>query len=492
MKAKLIFLLIIAFLLTACGGGTAAPAPVTQTPAATQPPTDIPTQTAIPTFIPLGPTSLPSPTAMPPYPTASVVKSNAVAFIGRDNSNSLDTSLWVANVDGSGERKLVDIAYNRQDGDWGITSYYLQWSPDGKWISYIEAHALWIISPDGSVKRRLFPLPDTRGTFLYRWSLDSLKIAYLEFSPDKSTVTPTPGPDNGMAPYLVGVIDIATGNVSELFSFEANAGIPILLWSPNGRDLLFIKDYSLVLLEVATHKIVKTIKRGCGLERGLSWSPNGRWFSYTDNGVGGFNPTWICVNSATGGSIQTIHVDSTSFNPVWDKTGNYLYFLATKINLARKPDSPIDERLMRYDARTQKTESLLSLKEQQQPDSYTRFFSLSPDGNTLMLQSESSQTKFDLIFVDVQSLATTKYTVDFEELKVPFLYSYILETAWSPDNQNLILFAGDFCTPSGCGGWGPRGYGSFYALNIKTGKVSIFSGEHSIYSWQVSPIATTP
>jgi PBP1b-binding outer membrane lipoprotein LpoB len=88
MKAKLIFLLIIAFLLTACGGGTAAPAPVTQTPAATQPPTDIPTQTAIPTFIPLGPTSLPSPTAMPPYPTASVVKSNAVAFIGRDNSNS--------------------------------------------------------------------------------------------------------------------------------------------------------------------------------------------------------------------------------------------------------------------------------------------------------------------------------------------------------------------------------------------------------------------
>src|SRR5215211_5439851 len=39
----------------------------------TQLPTNIPTQTVIPT-IHLGPTSLPSPTAMPPsYPTASVV-----------------------------------------------------------------------------------------------------------------------------------------------------------------------------------------------------------------------------------------------------------------------------------------------------------------------------------------------------------------------------------------------------------------------------------
>jgi hypothetical protein len=290
------------------------------------------------------------------------------------------------------------------------------------------------------------------------------------------------------------MIDIAAGNVSELSSFQANAGIPVLLWSPNGRDLLFIKDYSFVLFDVVANKIVKTIKRGCGLERGLSWSPNGKWFSYTDNGVGGFNPTWICVNSATGSLLQEIYVDSTSFNPIWDNTGNHLYFLAAKIDLTRKSDPLIDERLMRYDARTQKTESLLSLKELQQLNGYNyrQSLSISPDGNTLMLQSQFSETKFDLFFVNSQSLVTTKYTVDFENLKVPFLYSYILETAWSPDSQNLILFAGDFCTPLGCGGWGPLGYGSFYALNTETGKVSIFSGEHSIYSWQVSPIAKTP
>jgi Tol biopolymer transport system component len=428
------------------------------------------TPSPIPTF-----TMVPSPTVVPPYPTASAVQSNAVAFIARNNSYSLDTSLWVVNVDGSGERKLVEIAYNEKDG-W-TDDPLLQWSPDGKWISYIESHALNIISPDGSIKRKLLPLPDTREIFMYRWSPDSSKIAYLETVGGESTVTPTPGPDNGMAPYLVGMIDVATGNVSELSSFEANAGIPTLSWSPNGRDLLFIKDYSLVLFDVAANKIVKTIKRGCGLERGLSWSPNGKWFSYTDNGVGGFTPTWICVNSATGESIQTIRVDSTSFNPVWDQTGNYLYFLASKIDLTRKSDPLIDERLMRYDARTQKTESLFSLKEQQQPNSYIRSLSISPDGNTLLLQSE---TKLDLIFVDTQSLKSKKLTLDLTDLKLPPIEPvnhYDLQTTWSPDSQNLILLAN---------------YSSFYMLNIKTGKATIFSGKHSVESWAVSPITTTP
>jgi WD40 repeat protein len=174
-------------------------------------------------------------------------------------------------------------------------------------------------------------------------------------------------------------------------------------------------------------------------------------------------------------------VDSTSFNPIWDKTGNYLYFLASKIDLARKLDPLIDERLMRYDARTQKTESLLSLKEQQQPNRYIRSLSISPDGNTLMLQSGSSQTKLDMVFVDTQSLKSTKLTLDLTDLKLPLIAPfnyYDLQTAWSPDSQNLILLAGN--------------YGSFYMLNIKTGKATIFSGKHSVASWAVSPIATTP
>jgi Tol biopolymer transport system component len=445
---------------------TLTPAPVTQTPVATQPPTDIPTQTALPTIASFGST-YPTPI---PYPTASAVKSNAVAFIA-------ENALWVANVDGSGEKKLVDIIY---DNDSYYPQVVIQWAPDGKWISYISEGKLWMISRDGSTKKSLLLLPDKSVANLirYAWSPDSSKIAYLELSYSKPTITPTPRPQggDGIAIYLVGIIDVATGNVSEIPLFVANAGIPVLSWSPDGHDLLFIKDYSLVLFDVAANKIVKTIKRGCGVERGLSWSPNGKWLSYTDNGVGGFNPTWICVNSATGDSIQTIDVDSTSFNPIWDKTGNYLYFLAAKIDLTRKSNPLIDERLMRYDVKTQKTESLLSLKELQQLNGYNyrQFLSISPDGNTLMLQSESSQTKFDLIFVDIQSLTTTKSTIDFRSLPNNS-YPHIETCGWSPDNQNIIFYF----------------YRRLYAFDSQTSNVIAITGDHA-GSCTISPIATTP
>ncbi|MBK8824385.1 MAG: PD40 domain-containing protein [Anaerolineales bacterium] len=112
-------------------------------------------------------------------------------------------------------------------------------------------------------------------------------------------------------------------------------------------------------------------------------------------------------------------MDSTSFNPVWDKTGNYLYFLASKIDLTRKTDWLIDNRLMRYDVRTEKRKACL-LKELQQPNSYIRSLSISPDGNTLMFQSESSQVQLDLFFVDIQSLITKKNSISFDaEIQSP-------------------------------------------------------------------------
>ncbi len=445
--------------------------PVTQTPVVTQPPTDIPTPTLLTTFTP-NPlfTITPSPTAVPPYPTASVVKANAVAFIARDNINPLDTSLWVANVDGSGEKKLVDIIYNKDSYDYPQEG--VQWSPDGKWISYFSQDKLWAVSRDGLTKKSLLSLPVKSVAYLirYAWSPDSSKIAYLELSYSKPTITPTLRPQggDGIAIYLVGIIDVATENVSELPLFEANAGIPILLWSPNGRDLLFIKDYSLVLFDVAANKIVKSIKRGCGLERGLSWSPNGRWFSYTDNGVGGFNATWICVNSATGGLLHKIYVDSTSFNPIWDKTGNYIYFLAAKIDLTRKSDLLIDERLMRYDVRTQKTESLLSLKEPQQLNSYNyrQSVSISPDGRTLETHTQILDDQQSYILMDLESLVVEKFTSNFG-------------CKWSTDSQNFICLSES------------NGYSVFHRMDIHTRETSIISGEHLLVSWAISPIAIT-
>ena len=120
--------------------------------------------------------------------------------------------------------------------------------------------------------------------------------------------------------------------------------------------------------------------------------------------------------------------------------------------------------------------------------SYVQSVSISPDKRTLLLQSQFSKTKFDLIFVDIQSLTTTKFTVDFTDLKIPLAYAYFLDTAWSSDSQNIILLAGDVCSPHACIEY----YGSFYTLNVETGKTNIFSGNHVVDRWAASPIVTSP
>jgi hypothetical protein len=415
------------------------------------------------------PMMTPYPTDIP-YPTATTVNANAVAFVTYNNS------LWIANIDGSGERKLADII--RKDS---LINVLLQWSPNGKWISYRSDDDLWMISRDGSVKRKLLSFPDKSiGTlYTYVWSPDSSNIAYVATHPYE---------DNGPTPITVALLDVTTDTVSEIFSHQPTADPMPISWSPNGRYLLIAKGYSYVVYEVATRKVVKEIKlNGMGCWVGWdTWSPNNEWFFDNQHGNGRYAMDWICV-SGLDGSNRQIYVDGTTSDPVWDKTGNILYFVARKTNPDSVPNLNIDERLMRYDIRTQKTERLLPLRQQQTVD-YIQSVSISPDRSTLLLQTKFSETKFDLIFVDIHSLTTTDFTLDFTDLKIPLTYDYFLQTAWSPDSQNLILLAGDVCSPSGC----IQYYGSFYTLNVKTEKINIFSGNHAIESWVVSPVATSP
>ncbi len=323
-------------------------------------------------------------------------------------------------------------------------------------------------------KRELLPFTseDAEKLYTYVWSPDSSKIAYIQ----------TANPWAAVSQIVIGVLDLVTGKISKISSHEAPDPKPIS-WSPDGKYILFAKDFSYSLYEVATDKITKEIKpnrEGCWVGWSI-WSPNSNWFFDTHHGNGRYTYNWICVSNLEGSSRE-IDVNGTTSGPVWDKTGNFLYFVTRKTNPDGDPNLKIEEWLMRYDVRIQTTERLLSLRELQTID-YLQSVSISPDGYTLSLESQFSKTKFDLIFVDVQSLTTKKLTLDFTDLKIPLLDPfdyYLLQTAWSPDSQNLILLAGDR---------GP--YNSFYTLNVKTEKVDIFSGNHVVNSWAVSPFAIT-
>jgi hypothetical protein len=124
---------------------------------------------------------------------------------------------------------------------------------------------------------------------------------------------------------------------------------------------------------------------------------------------------------------------------------------------------------MRYDVRTQKTESLLSLKELQQLNSYNyrQSVSISPDGRTLETHTQISDDQQSYILMDLESLVVEKFTSNFG-------------CKWSTDSQNFICLSES------------NGYSVFHRMDIHTRETSIISGEHKMVSWIISPIATTP
>ncbi len=445
MKNQTAFALLVVLALALSSCGTTPPAVPTLLPTLQ---TVIPTDITYPAFIPTPlstaisyPTVTPLPTEIP-YPTASVVNANAVAFIEGN-------SLWVANVDGSGERKLTDIENNVSQR----SNHLLQWSPDGKWISYISGDDLWIISPDGSIKRKTLLISKTNKNRIesYSWSPDDSKIAYI----DSTSGSPMPR-----------LLDLNTGDISEPLLDTPQFSVS---WSPNGRYILLNTYTSMTIFEVATSKVLKEINSVCPIiQHKPVWSPNNEWFYHPTYAGSGKYRMQVCV-SGLDGSNRWINIMSSSYLPVWDKTGNFLYFTTNETNTG---NIDTNQRLLRYDIRTQEAKPMLSLE----VDALQHIWSvsISPNGHILEMDSSISENRQLFIFLDLDSASMKKSEIS----EMPISYFFYGITVWSADSQNIIFLS--------------QSNGCFYKLDIQTGKTTIISGKHSVESWVVSPVATTP
>jgi Tol biopolymer transport system component len=441
------------------------------------------------TFAPLpatdvyvGPLIIPSITPLPTlsfgvpatqYPTANTIRANAVAFVAQDWQNHGPSSLWVANVDGSGERKIVDSITELENGVY-VSFVAPTWSPNGKWIGYISNGDLWMVSPDGLTSRKILSIPDKEMIYAYKWSPDSSQIAYT-----KGIIANAPVIE-------VGIIDVATREISEVLSYQSPPTPITLSWSPDGHYLLLSKYFSFFVFDVTVREIVKEIEPVCPVyHRGVEWSPNGKWFYHIQVGNGRFSTMQICVVGLDGSSYQIELGGTATSYPVWDKTGNFLYFVAANTNFSITPIPDYDLRLMQYDVRTQKQERVLSLGKE--PRRWS--ISISPDRQMLELHTtDYLGNPPPFVFVDIQSLSVKKFNINLELLNT---VAFSTGTAWAFDNKNLILFAGKIHTPDGVG---VQPYGAFYTLNAQTGETTVFSGNHNIEleEWIVSPIALSP
>ena len=58
-----------------------------------------------------------------------------------------DGNAWLALADGTGVRNLTRFDLGGVTGAW--------WSPDGRWIAVLQGSTMWVLSPDGAVRRRI-------------------------------------------------------------------------------------------------------------------------------------------------------------------------------------------------------------------------------------------------------------------------------------------------------------------------------------------------
>ncbi len=151
----------------------------------------------------------------------------------------------------------------------GISAGELDFSRDGKWVTYVSypEHTLWRSRVDGSERLQLTYPPGLAG--LPHWSPDATQIAYVDIQPGR--------------PWKTFLISAQGGAPQEMLA--ETRGQLDATWSPDGKKIAFgrhsnvdpTEALALYIVDLATHHVSSVP----GSEKLFSprWSPDGRYLA---------------------------------------------------------------------------------------------------------------------------------------------------------------------------------------------------------------------
>jgi len=173
--------------------------------------------------------------------------------------------IWALGVNPTAELVKYDAAHQEYVKVLsGISATDIDFSPDGKWVSYvgIPDGTLWRSRTDGSERLQLTFAPDRAA--LPKWAPDSKRIAYVSVQAGQST--------------KIMVISVEGGKPAAVYAEDR--GQIDTNWSADGQRMIFgyvsqAESQGISMLDVKKHKLT-TLPGSEGLFS-PRWSPDGRY-----------------------------------------------------------------------------------------------------------------------------------------------------------------------------------------------------------------------
>ncbi len=169
-------------------------------------------------------------------------------------------------------------------------------SPAGDWD-------LFAMRPDGSERRNLTGTPASNEAGV-RVSPDGRHILFYRMAAQEP-------PDNN----TYGTFELVIADINGANPISFGRDFPWAAWGPDGASFAALKPDGIHIVATATRQTVRSLPRQ-GIVQQLAWSPDGRHFVGTANGLG---PYWnIGGLSADAGRIRALS-DTTRYNctPDW-------------------------------------------------------------------------------------------------------------------------------------------------------------------------------